>query len=246
MHYNEQFPELPGERQPNKKIWTEKYRPKTLDEIIGQENIVKILKSYSQKPVAEIPPMLFYGSYGLGKTTAARAFIPDLPMFHDNSAKDRGIQYARLIDYYLYNLTLFPYMHNSDSQSKPSRTDGIKIIIDEAEQITPEAQVVLRDGMERGGKWAVIIMITNNMNKINEGLKERFPLKLEFKLVPDEKMRVLAKKIIQAENVYISSEDLEKVIRMATGIPRRLVQNLNIYADTGVLPEEQESMNNYD
>lgn len=237
--------ELPGENHTTNQLWTEKYRISSLDEFVGQEQIVKILKSYEQKPIPQIPPMLFYGSYGLGKTAMARAFMPDLPMFHDNSAKDRGVQYAKHIDKMLHSrMTIFQFL-SSPNEEKPRRTDGIKIIIDEAEQIINEAQIMLRDSVERGGYSAVVIMITNDLKKINEGLKERFPLKLEFKSVEPEKMRNLARRIIEAENVNISSQDLEKIVKVSTGIPRRLIQHLNLYADTGTLPEERESLNDY-
>lgn len=238
--------ELPGEKQHTNQLWTEKYRPNSLDEVVGQEQIVKILKAYEHKPIPQIPPMLFWGSYGLGKTAIARAFLPDLPMFHDNAAKDRGIDYAKHIDKLLHSRsTIFQFMH-SVNVDKALRTDGIKIIIDEAEQITNEAQIMLRDSFERGGFSAVVIMITNDLKKINEGLKERFPLKLEFKPVEPERMRNLAKRITEAENVNISNQDLENILRASAGIPRRLIQHLNVYADTGVLPEEQKPLNKYE
>lgn len=239
----------------SKHIWTEKYRPKTLDEIVGQEYIVKILKKYEHKPVYEIPPMLFYGSYGLGKTAMSRAFKPKLLTIPFNSAKDRGIEWAREIDWDLsINIPLgkraFGMISYTDGTPvyDDEELQGFKYIIDEAEQITKEAQIMLRDGFERKGKYHLIILITNDINKIDEGLRERFPLKLQFKPLKIEDMMILARRIIQSENLIISNEDLEKIIKISSGIPRRLIQHLNVYSDTGVLPElsyETDTLNDY-
>jgi replication factor C small subunit len=63
-------------RNPEDFIWTEKYRPKTLSEIIGQEAIVERLRSFVQK--RRFTSMIFSGEPGIGKTTCAIAFANDL------------------------------------------------------------------------------------------------------------------------------------------------------------------------
>ncbi|MFH1126833.1 MAG: hypothetical protein V1718_01865 [archaeon] len=57
-------------------IWTEKYRPKTLGEVVGHENVVLRLKAFVKEK--SIPNMLFAGTAGVGKTTCAIALAKEL------------------------------------------------------------------------------------------------------------------------------------------------------------------------
>jgi len=52
-------------------VWVEKYRPKTLKEIVGQEEVVERLRGYVRS--GNLPNLLFAGPPGTGKTTAALA-----------------------------------------------------------------------------------------------------------------------------------------------------------------------------
>ena len=56
--------------------WTEKYRPNTLDDVIGQELVVNRLKAFVAS--GNFPNMIFAGTAGIGKTTCAIAFANDL------------------------------------------------------------------------------------------------------------------------------------------------------------------------
>ena len=83
-----------------KEIWVEKYRPKSLDEIVGQEEIVERLKAYRESK--NLPHLLFAGPAGTGKTTSAMALARDL--FGEdwrqnyselNASDERGIDTVR-------------------------------------------------------------------------------------------------------------------------------------------------------
>ena len=56
-------------------IWVEKYRPAKLDDVVGQEHVVKSLKAYAKS--GSIPHMLFAGPAGVGKTTCAIALAKE-------------------------------------------------------------------------------------------------------------------------------------------------------------------------
>src|SRR5205809_1070538 len=83
-----------------KEIWVEKYRPKTLDEVVGQDEIVERLKAYAKE--GNLPHLLFAGPAGTGKTTSAMALARDMfgeswrqNYYELNSSDERGIETVR-------------------------------------------------------------------------------------------------------------------------------------------------------
>src|SRR2546425_902390 len=83
-----------------KEIWVEKYRPKSLDEVVGQEEIVERLKAYAKE--GNLPHLLFAGPAGTGKTTCAIALARDMfgenwrqNYYELNSSDERGIETVR-------------------------------------------------------------------------------------------------------------------------------------------------------
>src|SRR5213594_3674537 len=83
-----------------KELWVEKYRPKSLDEVVGQEEIVERLKAYAK--TGNLPHLLFAGPAGTGKTTCAIALARDMfgedwrqNYFELNSSDERGIDTVR-------------------------------------------------------------------------------------------------------------------------------------------------------
>src|SRR3989454_854125 len=83
-----------------KELWVEKYRPKSLEEVVGQEEIVERLKAYAK--TGNLPHLLFAGPAGTGKTTSAIALARDMfgedwrqNYFELNSSDERGIETVR-------------------------------------------------------------------------------------------------------------------------------------------------------
>ena len=81
-------------------LFAEKYRPKTLDDVVGQEQITNLLKEYIKNK--DVPHMLFAGLAGTGKTSAAKALAQDLYgndwknyFLEINASDDRGIDVVR-------------------------------------------------------------------------------------------------------------------------------------------------------
>jgi len=134
---------------------TEKYRPRSLNEIVGNETVIRCLKSFKC-----IPNMLFYGPPGTGKTTAIKALIKDFPprnILELNASDDRGIETVRILI----------------KEFSSTISDTMKIVVlDEADSMTKDAQAALRRIME-DYKSTRFCLICNYPRKIIEPIKSR-------------------------------------------------------------------------
>jgi len=133
------------------KIWTEKFRPKTFEDVMGQEKIVARISSFVKQK--NIPHLLFSGPAGTGKSTIALVIAKELfgdlwqqNFLETNASEERGIQTVRekIKDYV---------------RTKAMGTDIPKIIfLDEADALTREAQQALRRMMEQYTSTARFIL----------------------------------------------------------------------------------------
>jgi replication factor C small subunit len=215
--------------------WTEKYRPYTLDEVIGQELIVDRLKAFVKKK--NFPSMIFAGSAGVGKTTCAMAMANDLygqdftGAFKELNASDsRGIDVIRgEVKEFAKTISL---------ASVP-----VKIIfLDEADALTADAQHALRRTMEKYSAETRFILSANYASKIIEPIQSRCVV-FRFKQLKEEDMEKYIKRIADKEELDIDEKAVKALIYVGDGDLRKLT---NIMQSCAMLGTKIKESNIYD
>ena len=204
-----QLPDLP---------WIEKYRPKSLGDVIGQKMIVDRIKAFVGK--GNFPSMIFAGTAGIGKTTCAIAMANDLYGDEINSAfKEMNASDQRGIDVIRGEVKEF-------AKTKSMAKVPVKIIfLDEADSLTGDAQHALRRTMEKYAKETRFILSANYASKIIEPIQSRCVV-FRFKPLTEEEMREYIKRIVKEEKLDIDEKATNALIYVGDGDLRKLTNIL--------------------
>ncbi len=203
----------------------EKYRPQTLDDVVGQEDTVERLKAYVENN--SIPHMMFAGPPGTGKTTSAIALAKDLwgedwkgRFLELNASDERGIGVVR------GKIKEFARVSTTD------RT-GFKIVfLDEADALTHDAQSALRRTMERYTHTTRFVLSCNYSSKIIDPIQSRCAV-FRFRPLQTDQIKKYIRKIAKEEAVEITSDGVDALIFVAKGDLRKTVNTLQVAATLG-------------
>ena len=216
-------------------LWTEKYRPKTVDDCILPDRLKKPFQEYVNQKT--IPNLLLSGGPGVGKTTVAKALCNEIGCDYlvINGSDESGIDTFRVkIKNYASSMSL---------------SGGRKvIIIDEADYLNPNStQPALRNAIEEFAGNCSFIFTCNYKNRIIEPLHSRCAV-IEFGLKNGEKAKMASaffkriQSILQSESVDYDDAVIAELIKKHFPDFRRVLNELQRYSqfgkiDTGILSQ---------
>ena len=205
-------------------IWTEKYRPEKLSEVINQEHVVERLKYFVKNKT--IPHMIFAGPPGTGKTCCAIAIAKELygkywkQNFQETNASDmRGIDVIRT-------------RIKNFSRIKPMDASFKIIFLDESDALTPDAQNALRRLMEIYSDITRFILSCNYSSNIISPIQSRAVL-FRFKLLSKENVFEFLDRIVIGEKLKIDKEALDAIYSISEGDLRKSANILQASATLG-------------
>ena len=211
-------------------MWVEKYRPTKLSEVVNQTDIVGSLEALIKDPT-EMPHLMFSGSAGVGKTTVAlcitRQILGEYANDYTlelNASDERGIGMVR------------------EKVKKFSRFAGMAdvpfkiIILDEADEMTSDAQTALRRIIEDTAKICRFILIANNISKIIDPIQSRCAI-FKFTSISEEDVIGRLEEIAKKEKVKADKKGLKAIYDYSEGDLRHAINILQATASLGAINE---------
>ncbi|KIW99311.1 uncharacterized protein Z519_00974 [Cladophialophora bantiana CBS 173.52] len=235
--------DLPVEAEDNLP-WVEKYRPNTLDDVSGHQDILATINRFIEHN--RLPHLLFYGPPGTGKTSTILALARHIygpknmrqMVLELNASDDRGIDVVR------EHIKTFASTKQIFSTATQQTPGGPKlglgafklIILDEADAMTSAAQMALRRIMEKYTANTRFCIIANYTHKLSPALLSRCT-RFRFSPLKEADIRRLVDKVIAQEHVDITPEAVDSLVRLSKGDMRRALNVLQAcYAGSRPLP----------
>jgi replication factor C small subunit len=210
-------------------VWTEKYRPKALSEVVNQSHIVERLKVWVKS--GSVPNMMFAGPAGVGKTTIALALAKELfgenwfQNFQETNASDeRGINIVRgrIKDF---------------AQIKPLGSDFKIIFLDESDALTSEAQQALRRTIEKFSGVCRFVLSCNYSSRIIEPIQSRCAV-FRFRSMKKEDVLKYLDRVVKGEKLKSDPKGLDAIFEISGGDLRKATNLLQASSALGKITSE--------
>ena len=217
--------------QVNNSLWVERYRPRTLEEYVGNDHLKEKVGDYLKN--GEVPHLLFFGKAGTGKTTLAKLIVNSINC-----------------DYIIINASDENNVDTVRNKVKNfASTIGFKdskiVILDEFDYMTPNAQAILRNLMETFSRHCRFILTCNYVEKVISPIRSRTQ---EFQIVPPTKKDVAVQisQILTKELVRFEPKDLVPVIDAGYPDIRKIINTCQLNSSKGVLKIDTNSVTDSD
>jgi DNA polymerase III delta prime subunit len=206
-------------------LWTEKYRPKTVEDCILPERLKIPFQEYVNQK--QIPNLLLTGGAGVGKTTIAKAMCNEIGCDYMviNGSDENGVDVIRV--------------KVKNYASSMSLSGGRKvIIIDEADYLSPNAQACLRNAIEEFAANCSFIFTCNYKAKIIDPLHSRCAV-IDFGMKNGEKQKMASaffkriQSVLESENVEYDDKVIAELVKKHFPDFRRVINELQRYAQLG-------------
>ena len=205
-------------------MWVEKYRPIKIDDIVNQKEIVESLKNLMKEP-AEMPHLLFTGPAGVGKTTTALCMSRQLlgedwkrDTLELNASDERGIKMVR------ERVKKFASVFKIRTNEKDIRKFRI-IILDEADEMTSEAQTALRRIIEDSSETTRFVIICNYLSQIIEPIQSRCAI-FRFIRIEKEIIENYLKSLCKKEEIKYDDKAISQIFESTNGDLRHSINVL--------------------
>lgn len=198
-------------------LWSEKYRPKVLQELVGNQSIIQALIAYTKYKC--IPNMVFCGSPGCGKTSAMRCVANACGLSEDdylevNTSDERGVETIR------NKLKIF------SARKRSFNCEQSIIFLDDADSMTHQAQFGLKALMDIYQKVAFVLGL-NDVTCLHDSLRSRCQTMI-FEPIPHQTVYQKLKSVASSENLQISPAHIRSIADNVQGDLRMALNSLQM------------------
>ena len=204
-------------------MWIEKYRPRTLDQVVNQTDVIEGLKALLKTPTT-MPHLLFAGPPGTGKSTVALCIARQLMgeslrqlALELNASDERGIGVVR------ERIKGFSQI----IQTTPSGVQFGLVILDECDEMTKDAQTALRRIMETASRTCRFILICNYQSGIIDPIQSRCSV-FRFRQLEEKDAVIYLNRICKAEKVEADPKIIKRILELSEGDLRQAVNYLQV------------------
>lgn len=206
--------------------WIEKYRPKSLNDILSHDEIISTIKTFIKNRC--LPHLLLYGPPGTGKTSLIMACAKELygeyfpfMVMELNASDDRGIEVVRnKIKQFVTAKNVFFGKNEKD------RENIFKLVIlDETDAMTSDAQAILRKVVEKYTDNTRFCLICNYIQNISPALQSRCT-RFRFSPIGANQMKNKIMQIVKSEAVKITESGIDTIIKRSNGDMRKVINIL--------------------